>query len=427
MTRPAPRTGWQLRTWLGLSHLIAWAGPSHLRKRLARGREDPARWREKLGVAGVARPDGPLIWLHAVGIGEVMALRGLIGAVAALRPDLNFLITSSARSSAEVVGANLPPRTVHQYLPLDAPAYLARFLDHWRPDLSVWAEQDLWPGAVVATHRRGIPLALVNARMNDRAFQSRRRVRGLYGDLLARFALVTAQDDGTARHLAALCPGLAPRVSGSLKSAAPPLACDRAELARLRGALRGRRVWLAASTHPEDEAVALAAQAMLAAGDPARLLILAPRDPVRRAAIAAAVAAQGMALATRSAGELPGPGHQVYLADTFGELGLWYRLAPVALVGGSFGPVEGHNPWEPAALGAAILHGPHVANFAADYAVLDGDGAARLVGAGDLAAAIGARDLPAMAARAKVLSDRGQGGLAPLAADLLALMAGGGA
>jgi 3-deoxy-D-manno-octulosonic-acid transferase len=132
-----------------------------------------------------------------------------------------------------------------------------------------------------------------------------------------------------------------------------------------------------------------------------------------------------MALATRSVGERPGPGQQVYLADTFGELGLWYRLAPVALVGGTFGPVEGHNPWEPAALGAAILHGPHVANFAADYAALDGAGAARLVRAGDLAEAVAARDLSAMAARAKALSDRGQGALAPLAADLLALMAGG--
>ena len=141
---------------------------------------------------------------------------------------------------------------------------------------------------MVATQRRGIPLALVNARMNDRAYQSRRRVRGLYGDLLARFGLVTAQDEGTARHLAALCPGLAPRVTGSLKSASPPLACDPAELSRLQGALQGRRVWLAASTHPEDEAVALAALAMLTAGDPAWLLIMAPRDPVRRAAIAAA-------------------------------------------------------------------------------------------------------------------------------------------
>lgn len=427
MTRHAPRTGWLLRAYLGLSRLITLIGPRHLQKRLARGREDPARWREKLGVAGEARPKGPLVWLHAVGIGEVMALRGLIGAMAALRPELNFLVTSSARSSAEVVGANLPPRTVHRYLPLDAPTYIARFLDHWRPDLSVWAEQDLWPGAVVASHRRGIPLALVNARMNDRAFQSRRRVGGLYGDLLARFGLVTAQDDGTARHLADLCPGLAVRVSGSLKAAAPPLACDPSALAQMQAALSGRRLWLAASSHSEDEVVALAAHKVLVAEDPAFLLILAPRDPARRGTIAAGVAAEGLRLAIRSEGALPVPGTQVFLADTFGELGLWYRLAPVALMGGTFGPVEGHNPWEPAALGAAILHGPHVANFAADYAALDGAGAARLVRAGELAEAVGARDLSAMAARAKALSDRGKGSLAPLAADLLALMAGGGA
>ncbi|MCX8508567.1 MAG: 3-deoxy-D-manno-octulosonic acid transferase [Rhodobacteraceae bacterium] len=425
MTRPAPRTGWLLRAYIASSHLIGLIGPRHLRKRLARGREDPARWREKLGEAGGTRPVGPLVWLHAVGIGEVMALRGLIGAMASLRPDLHFLVTSSARSSAEVVAANLPPRTIHQYLPLDAPRYLARFLDHWRPDLSVWAEQDLWPGAVVASHRRGIPLALVNARMNARAFARRQRFRSLYRDLLARFALVAAQDEGTARHLAALCPGLAPHIGGSLKAAAPPLTCDPAVLTSLQATLSGRRLWLSASSHPEDEAVALAAHKALVAEDPSFLLIIAPRDPARRVAIAAAVAVEGLTLAVRSQGHLPLPATQVFLADTFGELGLWYRLAPVALVGGSFGPVEGHNPWEPAALGSAILHGPHVAHFAADYAALDAADAARAVSAATLRAVLCDPGLGSMAARAKALSDRGQGTLAPLAADLLALMAGG--
>ncbi|MFN4129333.1 MAG: 3-deoxy-D-manno-octulosonic acid transferase, partial [Paracoccaceae bacterium] len=222
MAEPAPK-GLALRAYLAASPLIALAGPLVLRRRLARGKEDRDRMAEKRGYASAARPKGRLIWLHAVGLGEVLALRGLILALARCAPDLHFLITSSARSSAQVIAANLPPRTRHQYLPLDAPSYLLRFLNHWRPDLSVWAEQELWPGAVVAAHARGVPLALVNARMTDAGFARRSKARGLYGDLLARFARITAQDARSANHLRALgaddvC------VTCSLKSAAPPLA-----------------------------------------------------------------------------------------------------------------------------------------------------------------------------------------------------------
>lgn len=422
LNRPLPRTGWQLRAYLWVSHLIAAIGPRHLRKRLAKGREDPLRWREKLGEPSLPRPDGRLVWLHAVGVGEVMALRGLIGAMAKLAPDLNFLITSSARSSAQVVGGNLPPRTIHQYLPLDAPRYIARFLGHWRPDLSVWAEQDLWPGAVTATHSRRIPLALVGARMNSDAFKRRRRFARLYGDLLSRFSIVTVQDNMSATHLGSLCPGLELRVSGSLKSAAPALSYNQAEFASAGAALRGRRLWLAASTHAEDEVAVFAAQVALTRHEPASLLILVPRDLARREEILLAARASGLGVATRSKGEVPEAEHQVWLADTYGELGLWYRLAPVSLIGGSFGPVEGHNPWEPAALGSAILHGPRVANFAADYAALDAASAAQPVSAATLADFVSAPDLAKMAARAKAMSDHAKDSVMPLARDLLALM-----
>ncbi|WP_309664000.1 glycosyltransferase N-terminal domain-containing protein [Tabrizicola sp.] len=386
-----------------------------LRRRLARGKEDPARWREKLGEATVARPDGRLIWLHAVGIGEVMALRGLIAAMAQAEPELSFLVTSTARSSAEVFAGNLPARTLHQFLPVDAPQYLDRFLDHWRPDLSIWAEQDLWPGAVVAAARRTIPLALVNARMNDAAFARRRRWRGLFADLYQRFSLIAAQDAGTAAHLTALgATGV--QVTGSLKSAAPVLAADAVGLAALRAAVVGRRVWVAASTHAEDEAVALAAQAVLWRADPRWLLILVPRVPSRRAEVAVPT---GLPMTVRSLGE--GPTGAVYLADTVGELGLWYRLAEVALIGGTFGPVEGHNPWEPAALGVAVLHGPRVANFADDYATLDAGGAARQVTPEGLVAAV-TGDLAGMGAIGQALAEAGQRGVRPLADALLALV-----
>ena len=407
--------GLALRAYLGLSGLLPVFASWILRRRLARGKEDPARWREKLGEAGAMRPEGRLIWLHAVGIGEVMALRGLIAAMAEREPGLNFLVTSSARSSAAVFTANLPSRTQHQYLPLDAPRYLRRFLDHWQPELSVWAEQDLWPGAVVATAQRGVRLALVNARMNDAAFARRARWRRVFADLYGRFSLITAQDAGTAAHLAALG-AVGVRVTGSLKSAAPVLAVEEAALAVLRGQVAGRRVWVAASTHAEDEAVALNAHAELWAKDRRWLLILVPRVPARGAEVRVP---EGLPMTVRSRGE--GPSGAVYLADTVAELGLWYRLAEVALLGGSFSPVEGHNPWEPAVLGVPVLHGPHVANFAADYAALTAAGAAREVTAAGLAGALRG-DLAGMGAAGKALVTAGQGALGPLADALLRLV-----
>lgn len=411
MTDP---TGPGLRLYLAASHAIPLAAPALLRRRLARGKELPDRWREKLGQPSLKRPDGPLVWLHAVGLGETLALRGLIAAMAAQAPEAEFLVTSTTRGSAEVMATNLPPRTRHQFLPLDAPAYLRRFLDHWQPALSVWAEQDLWPGAVAATAARGIPLALVNARMNAEAYARRHRFRGLFADLLARFRLIAAQDETTAGHLQRLgAAGV--RVTGSLKAAAPPLSADPAALEALRQALAGRRLVLLASSHPEDEAVALSALRDL----PDRpLLIIAPRDPARGDEIAGAAARHGLRATRRSAGQ--GPAGEVWIADTLGEMGLWYRLCPVTLIGGTFGATEGHNPWEPAALGSAILHGPRVANFAADYARLHQADAALEIGAATLGPALLAEQSD-RAAKARALSEAARDSIEPLARDLLAL------
>jgi 3-deoxy-D-manno-octulosonic-acid transferase len=402
-----------LGAYLLASRAIPLVTPMILKRRLARGKELPDRWREKLGQASLPRPDGKLIWLHAVGLGETLALRGLIAALAA-QSQAEFLVTSTTRASAEVLAANLPPRTRHQFLPLDAPDYLARFLDHWQPALSIWAEQDLWPGAVAATDARGIPLALVNARMNADAYARRRRWRGLYTDVLGRFRIIAAQDDQTARNLQALgAKGVS--VTGSLKSSAPALAADPDALHRARELVAGRVPVLLASSHPEDEAVLFTA---LRAVDRKPLVLIAPRDPHRGAEIAARAAEHGLTASRRSLGD--GPDRDLWIVDTFGEMGLWYRLCPVSIVGGSFGPVEGHNPWEPAALGSAILHGPRIASFATDYVVLHAAGAALPVMAEGLAEAM-MQDHAAMAARAKALSDAAQGALWPLAAQLLAL------
>lgn len=408
MTRP----GLALAAYLAAARAIPLIAQPLLKRRLARGKELPDRWREKLGEPTAPRPEGPLIWLHAVGLGETLALRGLIAAMAG-RTEAEFLVTSTTRASAEVFAANLPPRTRHQFLPLDAPGYLARFLDHWRPALSVWAEQDLWPGAVAATDARGIPLALVNARMNADAYARRSRWGRLYRDLFARFRLICAQDAATAGHLQALgAKGV--RVTGSLKAAAPPLSADPQALAEVRESLAGRRPVLLASSHPEDEAALFTALR----AHPLPLVLIAPRDPQRGAEIAARSAEHGLTATRRSAGQ--GPTGNIWIVDTFGEMGLWYRLCPTTLIGGTYGPTEGHNPWEPAALGSAILHGPRIANFASDFTTLHQSGAALPVQPENLAASLAA-DHAEMAARAKALSEAAHDALLPLADELLRL------
>jgi 3-deoxy-D-manno-octulosonic-acid transferase len=297
--------------WLGAyvaaGHALAPLAVPLLRRRLARGKEDPERWREKLGEATLPRPEGRLAWLHAVGLGEVLALRGLVTEMAERAPDLSFLLTSTARSSALAAGRNLPPRTVHQFLPLDLPGPRRRFLDHWRPDLSVWAEQDLWPGLVVETARRGIPLALVNARMNADAYRRRAPARGLFAPLLRSFRLIAAQDGTTARHLEALGAPPPVAVTGSLKPAAPPLADDPAARGAAVAAFAGRPLWLGASTHAEDEAAAFAAHRTVLARASETLLVLVPRVPARGAEIAATARRAGLSATLRSTAPCPVP------------------------------------------------------------------------------------------------------------------------
>lgn len=413
MTSPADmRRRLALRCYLAATHLIPLVARPVLRRRLNRGKEHPARWREKLAKGLAPRPAGRLIWLHAVGLGEVLSVRGLIDRLAKLNPDLSFLVTSTTVTSAEVFAKHLPPRTLHQFLPLDAPSYRKRFLDHFAPDLCVWVEQDLWPGMVSDLAARGIPQALVAARMNARSYRSHQKVASLYRDLYGAMAMVTGQDAATASHLAAL--GAGAQVTGSLKPSAPRLSCDKAELNRLRDALANRRIWTVAPAHPEDIALARAAHEKLCEADPLALLIIAPRNPDAEITIDAP---------RRSRGGVPGLEDAIWICDTFGDMGLIYRLAKVALIGGTFTDIEGHNPWEAAALGCAILHGPRTAHFAADYAGLDAaNGAAIVKTAADIVQALTSAELPQMATNAaKAIAAAGQQTDA-LASDLLQVL-----
>lgn len=418
-------TGVALRAYLAATAL---AGPfafRHLQRRLARGKEDPARWHEKRGLASVERPGGTVIWLHAVGVGEVLALPALARALRAERPGVTVLVTSSSRTSAEALAPNLPDGVIHQFLPLDVPRWRRRFLDHWRPALSVWAERDLWPGFIHECGRRGMPLALVNARVDEASHAKKAKAGALYRDLLSRFTLVEAQDEASAARLVSL--GADPALTaatGSLKTAAPPLA-DRPERAQVEAALAGRRVWLGASTHPGEEVVLAEAHKALLARDPTACLVLAPRVPERAHAVARELEAAGIVATVLPDDNIPDRPAGAHVVARIGQMGLWYRVADTAFVGGSLGPTGGHNPWEPARLDCAILHGPNVANFAGDYAALHAADAAReAASATEIAAALTDPDTAAMRPRAAALAARNEALPVDMARRLLALLPG---
>lgn len=356
--------------------------------RLRRGKELAGRLAERRGVDSTPRPKGRLLWLHAASVGETVSVLPVLTALGERAPELTVLLTTgtvtSARLLARRLDAGLEARVLHRFVPLDVPAWAARFLDHWRPDAAAFVESELWPNLLLACRRRAIPAMLVNARMSARSFAGWRRLPGLARAALGCFVQVRAQSDTDAERLRALG---AHHVSapGDLKFAAPPLPVDGTELERLRSLLDGRPVWVAASTHPGEEALILSVHQTLAAAHPGLLTILVPRHPERGAAIAAM--AEGLVLRRRAAGEPP-PDQGVWLADTLGELGLWYRLARIAFVGRSLvGPGGGQNPLEPARLGCAVAVGPHTGNFTAAVEALESVGAlTRVAGASGLAA-----------------------------------------
>jgi 3-deoxy-D-manno-octulosonic-acid transferase len=362
----------------------------YLAQRRWRGKEDPTRFRERRGIAGAARPHGPLAWIHAASVGEATAVLGLTERLSNLPAELAILVTTGTVSSARLLETRLPACARHQFVPADLPYWIARFLDHWRPDLALWVESELWPNLVLATHARGIPMVLVNGRLSARSYRRWRRWPGLIGPVLGAFELCLAQDRLQAERFRFLGARQIATV-GDLKAAAEPLPFDRSHLLRLRGSIGSRPVWLAASTHAGEEEVAAQVHRDLAAKHPGVLTIIVPRHPARGEAIGAMLRGRGLRVARRAGGELVDRETDVYLADTMGELGLFYRFAGIAFIGGSLVAKGGHNPFEAARLGCAVLHGPDMSNCAGMAAALAAGGAAATVtGAAALAREVSA-------------------------------------
>jgi 3-deoxy-D-manno-octulosonic-acid transferase len=408
--------GPKLEAYRTLTSLARPLAPLILRLRRRQGKEDPSRLPERLGRPSAPRPAGRLAWFHAASVGETLPILPLISALAERRHSLSFLLTTGTVTSAKLAAQRLGPRTLHQFAPLDVPGCVRRFLHHWRPDLAVFTESEIWPNLILESFAHGIPLTLVNGRMTQRSYRRWRRNRGVARPLFSRFSLVLAQSPALARRFKML--GAASAVSfGNLKIDTPPPPVDELELERLKASLEGRPLLLAAGTHEGEEAIVAEAHRRLRRRFPDLITIVAPRHPERGPGIAEWLELQGIAAVRRATGELPTQTSEIYVADTLGELGMFYKLATVAFIGGSLVDHGGHNPIEAVRHGAIVITGPHRQNFKDTYEALLGSGGAIAVSsATELAGAV--EPLLANDAELARLREQAEGALAGLSGAL---------
>ncbi|MDR1476809.1 MAG: 3-deoxy-D-manno-octulosonic acid transferase [Rickettsiales bacterium] len=352
----------------------------HMRRRRGLETRDKVRARERFGVASEKRPKGRIFWFNAASVGESNSIMPVVEKVLELYPDVSVLITTTTVTAAAQMEKRLEGRRAfHQFLPVDRRAYVDRFFDYWRPSIGFFVDSDFWPNLLLSARAREIPLVLLNGRVSDRSFGWWRRNLDVSKKILAGFIYGFGKSEEDRKKLETMGVGVTVCV-GNLKYSMPPLPFDKAELERLRKAVDGRPVWIASSTHEGEEEIVLDANAFVRKILPDALLIIAPRHPARGAGIKSLVKSRKLKVAVRSEKGEIGPDTDVYVANTLGELGLFYSLAPVAFVGGSLLPtLAGHNPMEPALLRDAVISGPNVSSFRETYDILIGDNAIVMV------------------------------------------------
>jgi 3-deoxy-D-manno-octulosonic-acid transferase len=357
-----------LYVYLLLSDTLSGVANQKLKARLKAGKEDPSRINERRGQSPNIRPEGEVIWFHAASVGESIALLGLIENIVEERPLTNILITTGTTASANLINTRLPKKTIHQYVPLDVGKFVCNFLDHWRPNLAVFTESELWPCLIATTHARKVPLILINARISRKSFSKWKWLKGLVSSILSKFDIILCQDENTAKFIRKLSKSkIDPKVVGSLKESAPPLPFSEEDRSVISNQIGSRPIWLAASTHEREELMMAEAHEYARRFSRRLLLIIVPRHPNRGKKICSDLRNLGWQVSLRSDGEKINNYTEIYIADTFGEMGLWYRISSISFLGGSMIEVGGHNPFEPATLGSAILHGPHVWSAAEAY------------------------------------------------------------
>ncbi len=376
------KPGLGLKTYRAATRVLQSAAPIVLRYRERQGKEVASRRAERFGRSNIARPDGPLIWLHAASVGETNAILPVIAGLKAKRPDLNFLLTTGTLTSARLARERLGEDAIHQFVPLDTPNFARNFVEHWRPDAAVFTESEIWPNLILETSARAIPLLLINARMSKRSYSRWRGKPGIATPLFNRFNMVLAQNERFARWLSELGARRV-EVAGNLKIDAPPLPVDMRAYEELVAATKDRRGYVAASTHPDEDELVADAHRQIVSVYEGFLTIIAPRHPERGPAIAEMLKAKGLRVAQRSLNQLPDASTDVYVADTIGELGTLYALCPIALIGGSLVDKGGQNPIEAIRHGAAVLTGPHFQNFNDIYDALQIKSAVKLVATSD--------------------------------------------
>lgn len=332
---------------------------AYLKKRETRGKEDPARAHERRGRAALPRAPGALAWFHAASVGESLSLLAIISRVLETHKGLQVMVTTGTVASARLMADRLPAGAFHQYMPVDHPSWVATFLDHWRPDFVVWSESEFWPNMLSAIKSRGIPAVLMNARMSQGSFRRWKWAKGAIAEILSVFSLCLAQNAAEASRLEQLGAKNV-RVAANVKYAASHLPADDAKLAEMQAQAAGRKTILWASTHAGEEKLAIETHAALRAQFPDLLTIIVPRHAPRGQDVQALAQQQSISAGLRSKNEPP---RDIYIADTMGELGLFYRLCKTVVVGGSFADIGGHNPIEPGQLGCVIFYGPQMYNF----------------------------------------------------------------
>ena len=340
----------------------------YLNQRIKQGKEDPARLNERLGLASRPRPPGKLVWIHGASVGEALSILPLIERIRSDHSAWTILVTTGTVTSARLMAERLPDGVIHQFVPVDRVAYVRRFLEHWKPNLGLWMESEFWPNLVVETRASAVPMVVLNGRMSERSFIGWQKNRAMIWQLLRAFRLVLAQSAIDAERFQTLGAKNV-EMPGNIKYACAPLPVLPDDLAQVQAWIGDRAHWLAASTHAGDETMVARIHQQLRDDIPNLLTIIAPRHPDRGGTIAAELTALGLNVAQRSLGQPIRSDTAVYIADTLGEMGLFYRLCSVVFIGKSMpqqsGNGGGQNPIEPALLNCALIFGPDMSNFAA--------------------------------------------------------------
>lgn len=349
--------------------------------RTKQGIEDPNRVNERLGIPSASRKKGTLIWFHSASIGETLLVLSLIEKVSKIFPNQNILLTTHTVSSGKMVKSQLTENVVHQYLPYDLSPCVRRFLKHWQPSVGILVESEFWPVLISEANYQKIPLLVINGKMTRKSFHRWKRLPKFTQALFNKINLFLVQSPEIKSRLSEL--GVNPDkqvVTGQLKQESKPLSHDPEDFSNLNEYFQNKQVWVAASTHEGEEGIIAEAHVRLSSNTGNNIqLILVPRYPERGMEIAELLNSYGLNSVLRSKGELPGKPDTVYIADTMGELGLWYRLAKVSFIGGSLVHRGGHNPYEPALLGCPIIHGKYYENFSVEYEQLEEQGGSQMV------------------------------------------------